>query len=826
MGNKRGNAGKNRGQPTDMDSLDRTVRSLNPGRTLFRRYTLKKVLGRGGMGIVWLARDEELDRDVALKFLPDLIVSDPSLLSDLKRETRRSLELTHPNIVRIHDFVQDGTYACISMEYVDGSTLSASRAEKPNRVFEAPDLEEWLKQWSFAMDYAHGHARVVHCDLKPANLMLNSRGILKVTDFGISRSLSESATRLTVRRTQSGTLAYMSPQQLEGERPSHLDDIYAMGATIFELLTSKPPFYRGQIDQQILAKHPPRLSDRRRELEIKSPFIIPEAWEEAIATSLAKNPAERPQSAEQLLNALGLTNGSRAKHVEYSRSVAKDTRTVEPVRSATADTERVNRLIPSPDIRKAAPRAGAFRKGYAWLSARSRLGIGAMVILFLALVLAGWIFLYRIGHEDRISAARADGVQSASPESKSVVDRKPIAAPESPRESTPMAGPTASPSEEPVAVGARIYTQADVDRLIKHVKSLGERGIMDDTLTRLKKIAGKDSEDLSMIATMALINDAMQQGNEAEELWGIILQTGPQIGALYGLARERLGEGTEAIPLLETPSPAPLAQASPFPQDGGLDSSASEMTSDRQRVDAFLRRFVTLGQSDNTKAILSCYAPRVRYFDNGSVDHSFIQNEHTKYLSRWPVRREQILGNITVTDLTRGQRTAAFRSNYRLENPVRKDWAEGEVDQWFKVETLSGALVITEVRAAAVSRKTGSLQATRREGGDAQQDRSSAASGDVAAQPPSPSPVPTPNVSHAAFPGKWAGTMREELNGRTTADKANIVVEIDAALSRIDMVIGRTRARYKLLKDPGGSLGWNHIITGFRKHFSRQARSP
>src|SRR5436309_9379586 len=128
-----------------MDELDlgQTVRGFAAGQKLFGRYTLQKVLGRGGMGVVWLARDEELERDVALKFLPELLLLDKAVINSLKRETRRSLELTHPHIVRIYDFVQDNQSACISMEYVDGETLSALRVEKPNEVFECKELEKY-----------------------------------------------------------------------------------------------------------------------------------------------------------------------------------------------------------------------------------------------------------------------------------------------------------------------------------------------------------------------------------------------------------------------------------------------------------------------------------------------------------------------------------------------------------------------------------------------------------------------------------------------------------------------------------------------------------
>src|SRR6185437_10924470 len=98
------------------------------------------------MGVVWLARDEELEREVALKFLPDVIVHDRSLLGELKRETKRSLELTHKNIVRIYDFVVDQTTACISMEYVDGDTLANLRTEKEERVFEPQEIASWTAQ--------------------------------------------------------------------------------------------------------------------------------------------------------------------------------------------------------------------------------------------------------------------------------------------------------------------------------------------------------------------------------------------------------------------------------------------------------------------------------------------------------------------------------------------------------------------------------------------------------------------------------------------------------------------------------------------------------
>jgi serine/threonine protein kinase/Tfp pilus assembly protein PilF len=275
------------------------------GQIVFGRYKLIKVLGRGGMGIVWLAHDEELERDVALKFLPDLMIQDRAAFDQLRRETKRCLELTHPHIVRIHDFIHDERSGCISMEYIDGETLSNLRAEKGQRVFEPDEIGTWISQLCDALDYAHTRANVIHCDLKPANLMVNQRDDLKVTDFGIARSLSDSVSRLTVEQGRSGTLIYMSPQQLNGERCTHLDDIYSLGASIYELLTSKPPFYSGNIDRQICERVAPPMTERRKELDIE-PAFVPQVWEDAAAACLAKDPSQRPQSAAEVAQRLQL----------------------------------------------------------------------------------------------------------------------------------------------------------------------------------------------------------------------------------------------------------------------------------------------------------------------------------------------------------------------------------------------------------------------------------------------------------------------------------------------------------------------------------------
>src|SRR5438132_5885828 len=284
---------------------DVTQREFVGGQRLFGRYTLIKILGRGGMGIVWPRVDDELEREVALKLLPDLMIQDRAAFAQLKHETNRCLELTHPHIVRIHDFVHDERSGGISMEYIDGETLSNLRAEKERRVFEPDEIATWTSQLCDALDYAHNHAKIIHCDLKPANLMVNQQGELKISDFGIARSLGDSVSRLTLDQGRSGTLVYMSPQQLNGEHGTHLDDIYSLGATIYELLTSKPPFYSGNIDRQICERIAPSMTERRKELDIE-PASVPAIWEDTVAACLAKDPSRSPQSAVEVAQRLQL----------------------------------------------------------------------------------------------------------------------------------------------------------------------------------------------------------------------------------------------------------------------------------------------------------------------------------------------------------------------------------------------------------------------------------------------------------------------------------------------------------------------------------------
>lgn len=284
------------------------IKSENPfavGQRVFERYYLKRTLGQGGMGVVWLAHDRVLEQPIALKFLAPHLLGNKQELERLKAETRRSLKLAHPNIVRIHDFIQTPQGVAVAMEYVDGWSLWSLKVDKPNQIFTAAEIAPWLQDLCSALHYAHTEADLVHRDVKPSNLIINSRGQLKITDFGLSRELQRGPAHAATHSGVVGTDWYMSPQQWTGDPPAVADDVYSLGATIYELLTGKPPFFEGDIFQQLHEVIPPSMTDRLLEFGITD-NLIPLNWEEAVAACLNKDAARRPVSAYDLASRLGI----------------------------------------------------------------------------------------------------------------------------------------------------------------------------------------------------------------------------------------------------------------------------------------------------------------------------------------------------------------------------------------------------------------------------------------------------------------------------------------------------------------------------------------
>ncbi|MBI5772546.1 MAG: DUF1080 domain-containing protein [Verrucomicrobia bacterium] len=268
------------------------------------RYRLKSVIGGVGRGVVWLAEDVRLGGPVALKFLPPEISRDPVTLDEVRRAVLKCRALTHPHIVRIHDFHGEPDGApFVAMEYVEGESLHTLRLKQPGRVFAWEFLAPLVQQLCEALDYAHGD-RVIHRALKPANLTLDGKGRLKLADFSIAAAVGDSMNRLSPRGSTSGTLACTSPQQLDGGMPCPADDIYALGAALYELLTSRPPFFSGDIAHQI--RHVPAtpMDERLAELEIQN--NIPPAVAAMVMACLAKDPAHRPPSVRAVADWLGL----------------------------------------------------------------------------------------------------------------------------------------------------------------------------------------------------------------------------------------------------------------------------------------------------------------------------------------------------------------------------------------------------------------------------------------------------------------------------------------------------------------------------------------
>lgn len=278
---------------------------FSPGQLVGQdRFQLIQELGRGGMGVVWLAKDLRLGEHVALKFLPRAISTDPVAIEDMRRETLKSRKLSHPNIVRIYDLYEAvGEAPFISMEYVTGSNLNVVRMQQPQHLFSWAYLKPLVEQVCDALDYAHSE-KTIHRDIKPGNIMLDGQGRVKLADFGIAATISDTMSRTSLRNTTSGTLAYMSPQQMDGEIPKISDDIYAFGATLYELLTSRPPFYTGDVAHQVRSIPAKPMDERLADLELSN--AIPPDEAAMVMACLSKDPKKRPVNARRVAEWVGL----------------------------------------------------------------------------------------------------------------------------------------------------------------------------------------------------------------------------------------------------------------------------------------------------------------------------------------------------------------------------------------------------------------------------------------------------------------------------------------------------------------------------------------
>jgi CheY-like chemotaxis protein len=269
--------------------------NLKTGDHFAQRYEIMAVLGRGGMGTVYRARDLELEEEVAIKTLRPEFLSDATLLLRFKDEIRLARRLSDPNIVRTHDFGEWSGVCFLTMEYVEGITVR-ELLDTRGKLSTSSTLAI-ATQLAHSLAVAHEHG-VIHRDIKPQNLLLDPDGVLKVMDFGISR-LAERASTITEAGLVIGTPAYMPPEQLMAEEVDARSDLYAAGVVIYECLTGQTPF-QGLTPISLIAK---LLSEEPRPVLERNPEVSP-ALSALVMQLLAKKPEARVQTARELAERL------------------------------------------------------------------------------------------------------------------------------------------------------------------------------------------------------------------------------------------------------------------------------------------------------------------------------------------------------------------------------------------------------------------------------------------------------------------------------------------------------------------------------------------
>ncbi|WP_040816996.1 Stk1 family PASTA domain-containing Ser/Thr kinase [Nocardia jiangxiensis] len=265
-------------------------------KNLSSRYELGEIIGFGGMSEVHKARDERLGRDVAIKVLRADLARDPTFYLRFKREAQNAAALNHPAIVAVYDTgeaeVDGGPLPYIVMEYVDGDTLRdmvrGSGPLAPRRAMEI------IADVCAALDFSHKNG-IVHRDMKPANIMINRQGAVKVMDFGIARAIADSSNPMTQTAAVIGTAQYLSPEQARGEQVDARSDVYSVGCVLYEILTGEPPF-TGDSPVAVAYQHV------REDPQLPSNVHagVPRELDSVVLKAMSKNPANRYQTAAEM----------------------------------------------------------------------------------------------------------------------------------------------------------------------------------------------------------------------------------------------------------------------------------------------------------------------------------------------------------------------------------------------------------------------------------------------------------------------------------------------------------------------------------------------
>ena len=331
-------------------------------RLLSDRYELGDTLGYGGMSEVHRGMDKRLGRDVAVKVLRADLARDPQFQLRFRREAQNAAALNHPAIVAVYDTgeVQSefGPLPYIVMEYVDGHTLR--EIVKTQGPMSQQRVIEVMADVCAALDFSHKH-NIIHRDVKPANIMINRAGAVKVMDFGIARALGEGQ-NVTQTAAVIGTAQYLSPEQARGEAVDARSDVYAAGCVLFELLTGEPPF-TGDTPVAVAYQHV--REDPRSPSEV-NPQVTP-ALDAIVLKALSKNPANRYQSAAEMRADLVRVRSGQQPLAPIVMSEDERTALLNNPR-ATGQTRRINgagatRYAPAPPpprrrVRRLRRRAG------------------------------------------------------------------------------------------------------------------------------------------------------------------------------------------------------------------------------------------------------------------------------------------------------------------------------------------------------------------------------------------------------------------------------------------------------------------------------------
>lgn len=238
------------------------LEDLPEGHVVDDRYEIREKIGQGGFGAVYKVYDRKMEIDKALKVLTQAVVNDREAMDTLKKEATTMARLNHPNIVRLYDFKETGPIKYLDMEYVDGMNLREAKRAYSRKKLSEKQARALGRKIARGLLYAHNE-KVIHRDIKPQNILISRKTGVKIMDFGVSETVRCSMSRVA-NSVASGTLVYMSPEQLKGKDVGREADIYSFGALLYDLVSGKPPFCKGDVAYQVLNEKPepvPHVSD-------------------------------------------------------------------------------------------------------------------------------------------------------------------------------------------------------------------------------------------------------------------------------------------------------------------------------------------------------------------------------------------------------------------------------------------------------------------------------------------------------------------------------------------------------------------------------------